>query len=928
MKRLAFTVLVWAGLLGWFCQNSYAQVTAGKIKNFTTALNNIRELKPIEKLYLQTDKPYYSLGDTLRFKGYLLNADYLTPSLSSGLLYVELDDAEGKSAKRIMVPVVSGLAWGDISLDSVEVPNGSYTLRAYTNWMRNFGEDYVFKKPFIVSKSSDNPLLVKANFKQAGNKAEAELLFSLLDGRIQAFKDVELKVMNGRKNLSKDKVVTNADGSVKVNFTVPEGNGALSIQASTAGSGLLNIPVSINRRENTDVQFMPEGGPLVAGLPAKVGFKAIGEDGKGFNISGKVLDSKGKQVAVFASAHACMGSFEFTPVAAEAYIAKVDGIAKDYSLPAVKLSGTSLSVKQATDSIQVTVLTTANARGPYFLIGHARGVVCYAESVSISDNLLLRRSIARTVFPTGVIRFSLFNGSNQVLNERSIFIDHHDDIRISVDSHKSSYGIRDSIALAIKVTDKDGKPVEGNFSLSVTDNSQVKIDSLGSNILNNLLLASDLRGNVEDPGYYFMENKKADLDNLMLTQGWVGYSWNEVLYPKLPLAYQPEKEFVITGKVSTAFGKPIEKSNVVLFANNPPAIKDTVTDNAGQFVFKDLFPVDTTAFFKLQARNKRGKEMNVKIDMDEFKAPDFNPGPLTTPWYLNIDSILLNNSLSRIAEERALSNYRGEGNLLKEAKIKAKKIVRGSRNLNGPGEADQIIDEEEIKKLPVKTTLEELLLQKLPGFIPQGGLWSRKPIIGQSKMRALSYVLNAKRIRFVFDGIDLDFFFTGKEAGAGVDARYYYIKPILDYFTAEDISGIEIMKNLKYTSGYHTSLASTNEDFLGTAAECYAFIEITTRAKKGPFMKVTPGTFLYKAQPFQLATQFYSPKYTVKNKALGLGTDLRSTVFWAPNVVTDKEGKATISFYSADKAANYTVIMEGTDMGGGLGIGGQQIKVK
>jgi hypothetical protein len=59
------------------------------------------------------------------------------------------------------------------------------------------------------------------------------------------------------------------------------------------------------------------------------------------------------------------------------------------------------------------------------------------------------------------------------------------------------------VGLTIKVTDKEGKPVQGTFSLAVTDNSQVKPDSLSNNILNNLLFTSDLKGTIEEPGWYF-----------------------------------------------------------------------------------------------------------------------------------------------------------------------------------------------------------------------------------------------------------------------------------------------------------------------------------------------------------------------------------------------------------------------------------------
>ena len=923
------------------------QLPPSKVKSYTAALAGMRELKPIEKLYLQTDKPYYNAGDTLHFKVYLLNADYLTGATQSGLLYVELDNAQGKSAKRIMVPITSGLAWGDIALDSAEVPHGNYTLRAYTNWMRNFGNDYIFKKNITISKNTGNPLLVKANFKQVGNKMEAELFFSLLDGRIQAFKDVELRVLNGKRNLSKDKMVTGPDGTVKVNFPVPDGNAALSIQATTAGNTLVNIPVNANRKENADVQFMPEGGQLVAGLSSKVGFKAIAEDGKGLNVSGKIIDSKGNTVIGFTVTHAGMGNFEFTPAAGETYVAKVEGIVKTYALPLVKPGGTSLAVRFAgKDSIQIHVEATADTKADYYLIAHSRGVVCYAQRVY---NFPLNKKIATSLFPSGIVHFSLINGSNnQPVNERIVFINHHDEMRVAVVPHQKTYSIRDSVALAIKVTDKDGAPLQGAFSIAVTDNDQVKYDSLSSNILNNLLFTSDLKGDIEEPGYYFADNKAIDLDNLMLTQGWVGYDWQEVFHPKLPLAFKPEKEFTVAGRVTNAFGKPIEKSNVVLFANNPLTVKDTLTDNTGNFAFKNLFPVDT-AIFKLQGRNKNGKEMNVRIEMDVLKLPEFSAAQVSNPWYFNTDSTLLNNSKTRAFEAKALSIFRGEGNVLGEANIRAKKIVKESKNLNGPGEADLIIDEEELKKADKKTLL-TLLEEKIVGFnvgsfTPLKREYSPSPKLedylrqdfalalakeyvhaNKHKPWRWSYKVGLREAHFVIDGMDLDYFYNDKDEVPNNDTkRYFFIKPYLEYFTAEDITGIEVMSSTKFATNYDIEFEKYSDR--GSKTNSIVYLEITTRAKKGPFMQVTPGTYLYKTLPFSLAKQFYSPKYTVKNKTAGMGTDLRSTIFWEPNFITDKDGKATVSFYSADKAANYTVIVEGADLEGTLGFGTQQIKI-
>ena len=63
------------------------------------------------------------------------------------------------------------------------------------------------------------------------------------------------------------------------------------------------IPVPLNRPENTDLQFMPEGGYLVAGIPSRIGFKAIVEDGRGTALEGKILNSRLQEVAGFKSVH-------------------------------------------------------------------------------------------------------------------------------------------------------------------------------------------------------------------------------------------------------------------------------------------------------------------------------------------------------------------------------------------------------------------------------------------------------------------------------------------------------------------------------------------------------------------------------------------------------------------------------------------------
>jgi len=64
---------------------------------------------------------------------------------------------------------------------------------------------------------------------------------------------------------------------------------------------------------------------------------------------------------------------------------------------------------------------------------------------------------------------------------------------------------------------------------------------------------------------------------------------------------------------------------------------------------------------------------------------------------------------------------------------------------------------------------------------------------------------------------------------------------------------------------------------------------------------------------------FYLPRYIGPRANQPARIDLRSTVYWNPNVTTDKTGNATLEFYNADGQGTYRVTVEGIDKDGNLG---------
>jgi hypothetical protein len=887
-------------------------ITDTKLVRLVKLQDSLNYRLPLEKLYIQTDKSFYAIGDTIWFKAYLFNAAYLNYSSKSGLLYIELANDSNEVVYRRMLPIGYGIGHGQIAVSSKDIPAGGYILRAYTNWQRNFGEDYIFTKRLYITDTNNAPWMVNVHSRLVHEHDKeniyASLAFSEVNKQALRLRDMQLQIRDGNKTLFKGQAQTDRAGAMDINFSLPsKASNNLSLQAEDLkkgeGSCKQNIPITLNRPENTDLQFMPEGGSLITGIPTKVGFKAIGEDGRGMNISGKIYNNRQEEVAGFSSQHKGMGSFILKPQSGENYMAKIvlpNGISKVYPLPQVKSSGTVLNIENAaTDSLQIQLTATAGQQqNTYYLVGRSRGVICYAQPLSFEQNTVKIIRVAKNLFPSGVARFSLLNQSAQPLNERIVFIDHDDNLRIIIKANKQSYTARDSVTLQLSVTDKTGKPVQGSFSLAVTDDEQVPVDSLGRNLTSELLLTSDLKGTVEDPQYYLAENPKSKtaLNNLLLTQGWMGYDSQQINSSGQQPEYEAEPEFQIKGRVTNMLGKGVDAAQLTLLPKGSAVPKFTLADVNGQFVFTGLDIADTVQYF-LKANNKKGKDMGMGILVNEVPPPVFSkPKNRDIPWYVNTDT-LLQRSISQTMNQRLEEDKPTGDHVLKQVEIKEKKVIKGSHNLNGPGEADQIMDEKDIEKVGA-ATLAELLELK----------------VKRLRVSNIGYVVDKILVHFVIDGTDLEHIWTRMPPPPPriplLIARYQFMKSYIDSYPANEIIGIEVMSSSFTKDKYNKE----SDSFIKYNA---VYIEITTRTGMGPYRQVSPGTYIYKPVQFAITRQFYRPRYTVKTP--DVLKDQRSTIHWEPLVITDKEGKAAVSFFTSDKPSNYTIIMEGSDMNGNIG---------
>jgi len=349
-----------------------------------------------------------------------------------------------------------------------------------------------------------------------------------------------------------------------------------------------------------DVSFFPEGGSLMQGTFCNVAFKAMKPDGQSTDISGTVYDQTGKEIKKFKSEHLGMGSFLLLAEKGKTYYTVCQnekGQSKRFDLPDAVNHGYALSVNRMKDKILVTVLKPAEAaqNEKLYLLVHTRGAVHFVDRWNPEKNL----SLLTDQYPSGVLHLILFDTGMNPVSERLVFINNPDQAKVTYSSDQEKYSLRSQVKNRVTLTDKDGHPLSGSFSVAVTSDREVSSDST-SDILTYLLLTSDLHGNIENPAYYFQNTTASALalDLLMLTQGWRRYNIAEVTQgrftqPKISIETISEISGIIKNDLR---GTPAKDVEVTIISPRNNYIDKTKTDKDGRFTFRDVEYPDSTSF--------------------------------------------------------------------------------------------------------------------------------------------------------------------------------------------------------------------------------------------------------------------------------------------------------------------------------------------
>ncbi|WP_121809823.1 carboxypeptidase regulatory-like domain-containing protein [Mucilaginibacter kameinonensis] len=887
-------------LLTAFGASVFAQQDSIPLTTIIEKTSKFSSNYPIEKVYLHTDKPYYAVGDTVWFKAYVTIEKH-QPSALSRIVYVDLINNRDSVVESQRIAVNNGFASGNIVLNGDTYKQGAYRLRSYTNWMRNFDPDYFYDHTFNVGNAIDNQVRTnisyKSSTKRTGVKVDATILYKGSDNTPYANKKVSWQLMKNGDPVSKGRGTTDDKGVLLVDL--PES------QADVITGGILVTSIDVGDRKTInssfsmrtavksyDVQFFPEGGQLTNGIRTKVAFKAIASSGLGVDIKGNIVDDKGTEIAQISSAHLGMGVFALTPDIERSYKANItfpDGSQASYNLPRVQSMGINVAV-YSNDPANLTVKISANdlffqrkQNKSFYLVAQSGGVIYYAAQ-TVLQSTVYSANIPKSKFPTGIVQVTLFSSGGYALCERIVFIQHNDQMNLALKTDKPSYSTRGNVKITVSAKNNT-TPVEGSFSVAVVDDGTVPSnEDAESTILSNMLLTSDLKGYIEKPNYYFNkpdDEKLANLDILMLTQGYRRFDYEDILADKNPPIYlMPEQGIDVTGTLRTNTGLPVAKGSLRLLIPDKNFSAETITDMSGNFKFSNINVPDTSKITLSARNNPNGRNMVVSVNGEAYQKLSKNNN--IPEEILNIDSTFrpyLQNSYKQYQSSRTI----------KEIVVKSTKIVKKASHADYGTfaglamQADHEVSAQQLQGCPLLLNCLSTMAMGLT-YIDNNFYITRDYNSG-SRTPVQVYV----------GSLPVDANFLSSMASSEVES--------VEIFLNDGVSGINRTTQTKGVMVINKKVVKKEKITLAQLQELIPKQNVITFAVQG----------------YTKAKEFYSPKYDVTKQGT-LGGDLRNTIYWKPNVITDKAtGTATINFFNSDQRGSYRAIIEGIDAEGNIG---------
>jgi len=908
--------------------SNYPAVNSSSSIEVDSALSNIYKqlmVFPQEKIYVQTDKPYYKAGDTVFYRLFLLDACLHVPFSMSRYVYVEfIDQNNSVEIRQKLRPENGGAYYNSFKL-SEHLTQGYYKIRAYTRFMENTGVENFYSKPVFVIAENKEHLKMEINVSAADAKhTSVELRFvNTGSGDVVKAEDVFLQ-LNGKKQKAIEKW---EDGvfEYKLPLTDDDKDRSLYVEVLDKQDSVIfkQFDVVPFTGDSIELTFYPEGGYIVEGRANVIAFKALHKDGSAAEISGTVVDADGETVAKLSTGHDGMGLFRMIPNGKNCFVEyETDAVqtgretghaqsVQQMPLPAFNKNPFSLQAIWRNEKLFVSVNKAADAVLPQmYLLVHCRGDMLYFNLWNEEKDVL---SLDKDFLRSGVNHLILLSEDYYPLSERLVFCNNNDHLQPVIKADKQNYKSRERVVMNISAEEESpnefvissgtltSDSINTILSVSVTADDDVQIDTT-TNILTQILLESELKGRITNPAYYF--GNAADADLLMMTHGWTRYDIPKAMRGELILPLiEPEISQSLSGRVvGGLLGRDAANVEVGIMSHQRKEKYFDVlySDEKGRFRFDNFELPDSSDIVVqvLKAKNRKKGFLEVITDTIEYPlAGDFG-FPLH---YLKTTNPFLEEIIAET--EWRYVYIDGEKVIqMPEVIVKPKRKPKHKGNFINT-KPDYFLTEDDIAELGIDDVL--TLISKLPYVVVRHRGWNSTIEVHMSG--AMGSTVSPK--------ISIN------------GARFYDTPPIavLELVRVRDIAEIHLINS--YTKAMVIENSFGEDLTAGTLTfgsnnlsvdSVPAIIDIIT--KDGFFYDRRPRFHFKSVMPlgYAVPAEFYSPKYDTDEARKSPTPDLRSTVYWKPDIVINKDGRAAVEFYTADPHTTYSVVTEGISPNGTL----------
>jgi anti-sigma factor RsiW len=584
-----------------------------------TLQGNVRLTAPVYLTHLTTDKPMYQPSEVVRFRSLTVDRGTLAPASEEFRLVYTLTlptgerrtilrggnrliraDQRTNQVSEVLGPdgkPIRGVGAGEVPLDAT-APGGEWILTVSEEANR-FSP---VSRKFVVNRYQKPQLDKKLDFNKPsygpGDEVLARVRAARADGGLVKDRPVQVAVVVDDQLIGPDGAVagkpftsqTDADGQVLVRFKLParieRGQASLAVtfnDGAVVETIVRPIPVVLRKLK---LDFFPEGGELVVGLPNRVYFEARTPLGKPAQVvaalveDGQVLPGKIETLSDdrYPGINQGTGVFTFTPRFGRKYELRIDspsGIETRYPLPPARTDGVVLSVPggvfEANEPIHVEVHSTKPRS--LLVAGYCRGrLLGIARLAKDQTEVRLEPEsgaggVCRiTVFeelPTGRAQREL-----RPVAERLVYRHPRERADVAIASDRHRYVPGQKANLALWVTDEKEKLTPAILMVAVVDKSVLTLADMKTDrgMPAQLMLTSEIRRgeDLEYADFLIGQNPRAPqaLDLLLGTRGWRRFTEqaaDKVVPEQLRQQDEASRLLVLIGQSSPRTTAPDEK---------------------------------------------------------------------------------------------------------------------------------------------------------------------------------------------------------------------------------------------------------------------------------------------------------------------------------------------------------------------------------